>query len=176
MVSQACLSAERKLSCSSSSSGSDTVSPSPSDQESALGGAASAHFWAFWSAVAWIPHGWPYINPVQDVEAAKAAVRSGFKTRAAVVSESGDDAEVIDTEQATDNARADGLGLRYDSDGRQPAAGPKNAPPEDGGQPVIVNIAAQPPGPVHKSVTMIRDGRVVAHGQSIETPTPAPAG
>ena len=129
-----------------------------------------------WSAVAWIPHGWPYINPVQDVEAAKAAVRSGFKTRAAVVSESGDDAEVIDTEQATDNARADGLGLRYDSDGRQPAAGPKNAPPEDGGQPVIVNIAAQPPGPVHKSVTMIRDGRVVAHGQSIETPTPAPAG
>lgn len=71
-----------------------------------------------WRAVRWMPQGWPYINPVQDLEAAKGSVRAGFKSRSAVVSEQGDDAEVIDQEQAKDNARADALSLRYDSDGR----------------------------------------------------------
>lgn len=71
-----------------------------------------------WAAVRWVPQGWPYIHPVQDVEANEKAVRDGFRSRSAVVGEQGDDAEVIDAEQAADNARADKLGLRYDSDGR----------------------------------------------------------
>jgi capsid protein len=65
-----------------------------------------------------MPQGWPYINPVQDIEASKEAVRNGFSTRSAEVSERGEDAEVIDQQQAQDNARADALGIRYDSDGR----------------------------------------------------------
>lgn len=76
-------------------------------------------------AVKWVPQGWPYINPVQDIQASKEAVRSGFSSRSAEVSGQGEDAEVIDAEQAADNERADALNLRYDSDGRQPAAGPK---------------------------------------------------
>jgi lambda family phage portal protein len=72
-----------------------------------------------WASVRWNPHGWPYFHPVQDVQAHKEAVRCGFESRSIVVSETGEDAEVIDAEQAADNERADNFGLRYDSDGRQ---------------------------------------------------------
>lgn len=79
-----------------------------------------------WTRVAWKPQGWPYLQPVQDVEAQQAAIRAGFTSRSSTVSEQGEDAELVDAEQAADNARADGLGLRYDSDGRQETA-PKPA-------------------------------------------------
>lgn len=92
-----------------------------------------------WASVKWMPQGWPYIHPVQDVEATKAAIRSGFTSRSAAVSEQGEDSEVIDAEQQADNERADELGLTYESDCRQDAA-----------QPVIVatrNAADDPPAP-----------------------------
>lgn len=85
-----------------------------------------------WTAVKWQPQAWPYLHPVQDVQANKEAVRSGFTSRTAVVAERGEDAEVIDAEQAADNERADELELRYDSDGRSAqaaAAPPGGAPP-----------------------------------------------
>lgn len=75
-----------------------------------------------YAAVDWSAHGWPYINPVQDVEASKAAIRAGLTSRRAVVAEQGDSAEDIDIEQAADNDRSDKLSLRYDSDGRQPVS------------------------------------------------------
>lgn len=71
-----------------------------------------------WSRVKWMPHGWPYLHPVQDVTAQREAVRCGFTTRSAVVSECGEDAEEIDAEQKSDNDRADTLGLPYASDPR----------------------------------------------------------
>lgn len=85
-----------------------------------------------YTAVKWVPQGWPYLNPVQDVEAAVAKIRGGLTSRAAAVSELGEDVEAIDAEQAADNARADSLGLRHDSDGRQAktAAAPPPAQPE----------------------------------------------
>jgi lambda family phage portal protein len=86
-----------------------------------------------WSAVKWIPMGWPYMNPTQDVKALIDAVRGGFKSRSAVVSEGGEDAEAIDREQQTDNERADELGLKYDSDGRNPANGSGQPAPSDNG-------------------------------------------
>jgi capsid protein len=66
-----------------------------------------------------VPQGWPYINPVQDIQAQKEAIRAGLDSRSNLVSEQGEDAEAIDAQQAADNTRADTLGLRYDSDGRQ---------------------------------------------------------
>lgn len=75
-----------------------------------------------WLATEWKPQGWPYMHPLQDVQAQKAAVRAGFKSRAAVVAEQGDSAEVVDLEQAADAARADQLGLVYDSDPRRTTA------------------------------------------------------
>lgn len=89
-----------------------------------------------WAKVRWMPQGWPYLHPVQDVEAAKAAIRCGLTTRSAAVSEMGEDAEDIDAEQQADNERADELGLSYDSDGRKTAgraantADPAPAPEE----------------------------------------------
>ena len=100
----------------------------------------------------WIPQGWPYIQPVQDIEAKRAAIRAGLTTRSAEVSEQGEDAEEIDAQQAADNARADGLGLSYDSDGRKaiglngsaPAAPAEGA---DGASPATptVNVSVTPP-------------------------------
>ena len=69
--------------------------------------------------VKWIAHGWPYMHPVQDMQAQKMAVRSGFKSRSEVVSEQGYDSEQIDDEIAADNRRADELDLNYDSDSRE---------------------------------------------------------
>ncbi len=73
--------------------------------------------------VAWTPHKWEYINPVQDIEAQKEAIRNGLTSRSAIVSSNGDDPETIDEEQAADNERADALGVKYDSDGRNAANG-----------------------------------------------------
>lgn len=64
----------------------------------------------------WVPEGWAYINPVQDVQAKTDEIRAGLKSRSATVSASGEDVEQIDTEQAADNTRADNLGLVHDSD------------------------------------------------------------
>ena len=78
--------------------------------------------------VKWIPHGWAYIHPVQDMQAQSLAVRNGFKSRSEVVSEQGYDSEQIDDEIAADNRRADELHLQYDSDVRVTTQG---KPPND---------------------------------------------
>ncbi|MGH8646041.1 MAG: phage portal protein, partial [Gammaproteobacteria bacterium] len=67
----------------------------------------------------WIPPGFAWVDPLKDIKAQIMAVRAGFKSRAEVVSEQGYDAEAIDREIAADNARADQLGLEYDSDPRK---------------------------------------------------------
>lgn len=66
----------------------------------------------------WVPQGWAYLHPVQDVQARRMEVRAGFKSRSGVALGQGEDAEVIDAENAADNQRADRLGLAYDSDAR----------------------------------------------------------
>jgi len=76
---------------------------------------------AEWGTVRWIPQAWPYLNPVQDIEAKTKGIRAGLTSRSAEVSETGEDAETIDAQQQADNARADDKGLKYDSDGRYPA-------------------------------------------------------
>ncbi len=68
--------------------------------------------------VRWVPQGWPYIHPVQDVNAQKLAIRSGLTSRSASILKQGEDPEQVDEENAADNARADALGLRYDTDPR----------------------------------------------------------
>ena len=72
--------------------------------------------------VKWIPPGFAWVDPLKDIKAQIMAVRAGFKSRAEVVSEQGYDAQAIDREIAADNARADALGLEYDSDPRKEAA------------------------------------------------------
>jgi capsid protein len=63
----------------------------------------------------WIPQGWPWVDPLKDVQGKLTEVRSGFLSRTKVVSEQGYDAEEMDREIASHNERADSLGLVFDS-------------------------------------------------------------
>ncbi len=70
----------------------------------------------------WRAHAWPYVHPVQDVQASIAAIRGGLTSLGAVVAEaSGEDSETVLEAIAADNRLADELGLRLDSDGRAKA-------------------------------------------------------
>lgn len=75
----------------------------------------------------WVPQGWPYSHPVQDVDADIKAIRAGLGSRTGVNLANGEDSERIDAEQASDNERADSAGLAYDSDGRRATSGAKTA-------------------------------------------------
>jgi lambda family phage portal protein len=66
--------------------------------------------------VDWRPDRFDYIHPLQDVQAERLAVRSGFKSRQAVVAELGENAEDVDQQNAEDQARAKELGLTYETD------------------------------------------------------------
>ncbi len=70
------------------------------------------------SLVKWIPQGFSWVDPLKEQKAQMEAVRSGFKSRAEVVSELGYDVEEIDDEISEDNKRADNLNLQFDSDSR----------------------------------------------------------
>lgn len=63
----------------------------------------------------WVPQGWAYIHPVQDVQSRQMEVAAGFTSRSEVCLRSGYDAEQIDQENFEDNARAEKLGLHYGS-------------------------------------------------------------
>lgn len=65
--------------------------------------------------VEWRTDGFDYIHPVQDIDSKLKAIRGGIEARAAVVAERGWDVEEIDRQQAEDNARAQGLGLSYET-------------------------------------------------------------
>lgn len=85
--------------------------------------------------VPWIPQAFPYINPVQDIEAAQAEIRAGIASRSEKTMERGRDARTIDEEQAADNESADQHKVKYDSDGRnaaKQAAQPGKPDPADG--------------------------------------------
>lgn len=61
----------------------------------------------------WVPQGWAYIQPVQDVQARRMEVQAGFASRSEMVLRTGYDAETVDAENAADLARATDFGLNY---------------------------------------------------------------
>ena len=61
----------------------------------------------------WVPQGWAYIQPVQDIQARMMEVNAGFNSRSEMVLRSGYDAETVDAENAADQARARDLDLNY---------------------------------------------------------------
>ena len=71
--------------------------------------------------VEWRPPSWAWVDPLKDIKAEILAVRAGFKSRSAVINEMGYDEEEVDQQVAADQARADSLGLTYDSDPRKTA-------------------------------------------------------
>ncbi|MHA6820087.1 phage portal protein [Ralstonia pseudosolanacearum] len=71
--------------------------------------------------VKWIPQGWQWVDPEKEFNAMLLAIRAGLMSRSEAISTFGYDAEDIDREIAADNARADSLGLVFDSDPRHTA-------------------------------------------------------
>lgn len=70
--------------------------------------------------VTWVPQGWAYIHPTQDVQAQKIAVESGFTSRSRVITERGDDPDEIDQERTADDEREEQLGLLPESPVTEP--------------------------------------------------------
>ena len=64
----------------------------------------------------WVPQGWAYMHPVQDVQGKLLEIKGGLASRSEHALRGGYDAEVIDQENADDNARAQELGLDYTTD------------------------------------------------------------
>lgn len=66
--------------------------------------------------IKWCHDGWKWVDPEKDIKAEKMSIRSGLKSRAEVIAESGRDVEEVDAEIAEDKKRADDLGLVLDTD------------------------------------------------------------
>ena len=85
-------------------------------------------------AAKWIPQGWQWVDPQKEFNAMKLAIRAGLTSRSEAISAYGYDADDVDREIAADNARADALGLVFDSDPRHdqvaPTATGASAPPD----------------------------------------------
>jgi len=75
-----------------------------------------------YQAAKWIPQGWSWVDPQKEFNAMKLAIRAGLMSRSEAISGNGYDAEDVDREIAADNARADALGLVFDSDARHDQA------------------------------------------------------
>ena len=90
------------------------------------------------SNVLWQPQAWPYIHPVQDVQAKVEEVTNRFRSRSSVIAERGDDPDVVDDEIAADKEREEELGIapvppaapggqqQADGDGIAPGEYPRN--------------------------------------------------
>ncbi|MCE4073538.1 phage portal protein [Pseudomonas nitroreducens] len=68
----------------------------------------------------WVPQGWAYIHPVQDIQGKLMEINGGVTSRSEVVLRNGYDAETIDEENAADQARARSFGLSYTTGGEAP--------------------------------------------------------
>src|SRR5207253_1059625 len=62
--------------------------------------------------ITWIPPKWDWVDPLKDLEAEALSVNSLFKSRSSVIRAMGGEPEVVDTEIAADQARADRLGIK----------------------------------------------------------------
>ncbi len=101
--------------------------------------------------------GWPWLDPLKDVEAKQAAVRAGFTSRETVCAETGEDAAKIDAQQMRDNGRTDKLGLVYDSDCRKVLGkGESNPSVDEQGKPKAIPVKSAPPAPKPKPKSATR--------------------
>ncbi|MGH8581300.1 MAG: phage portal protein [Gammaproteobacteria bacterium] len=116
------------------------------------------------------PRGWQWIDPLKDTDASIAAVGAGFKTRAAVVAEQGEDLEDVYIQLAKEDALAKQYGLNLSIDRAPAPTAQAPAPQGDDdrsahvkppdihiGAPVINVMAA--PRPLRSEIVTERDPR-----------------
>lgn len=73
------------------------------------------------SETLWVPQGWPYSHPVQDVDADIKAIRGGLDSKSATILRKGEDPDEVAEQIAQDNAEADARGFIFDTDARRVA-------------------------------------------------------
>ena len=98
-----------------------------------------------YQAAKWIPQGWSWVDPQKEFNAMKLAIRAGLMSRSEAISGNGYDAEDVDREIAADNARADDLGLVFDSDPRYDQPMPATTPPPSAGADTATDLSTEPP-------------------------------
>lgn len=69
--------------------------------------------------VRWVAQGWEWVDPNKESMAATSDVRSGFKSRAMVILEQGNDPREVDDQIAQERAREDALGIVLDTNGNK---------------------------------------------------------
>lgn len=69
-----------------------------------------------YQAVRWMPRGWDWVDPIKEVAAAKAAVRSGFQTVADVIAGKGGDIEDVFRQRQREIELAAQYGLTLETD------------------------------------------------------------
>lgn len=67
----------------------------------------------------WVPQGWPYSHPVQDINADAKAIRSGLDSRTATLLRKGEDPDEVLAQIEQDNKDADARGMVFDTDARK---------------------------------------------------------
>lgn len=87
--------------------------------------------------LSWTPPAREMVSPKDEIPPMRDAVRAGLASRSEQTRSLGYDPETVEQEMADENKRADALGLRFDSDGRQPLStrGTEQLtpPPDEGG-------------------------------------------
>ena len=66
------------------------------------------------SKVQWSPCAFKYLHPLQDIQYRQAQVDAGFRSRASVIAEMGDDPVTVDAERKADQEREIKLGLSFE--------------------------------------------------------------
>lgn len=72
-----------------------------------------------YQSIEWRPPAWDWVDPLKDIMSQQLEVRSGFKSRAQVAADRGQDIEDLDKQIAEDQERANRYGLAFDSDPTQ---------------------------------------------------------
>lgn len=73
----------------------------------------------FYQGVKWKPRGWGWVDPQKEVAANKDAVRSGFRTQASVIAETGGDYDEFMSEREHEVKAANDAKLVFDTDPAQ---------------------------------------------------------
>ena len=84
-------------------------------------------------SVEWRPDGWPYLHPVQDVDAKIKKIKAGLSSQTQTAAEEGEFAEEIDKQNAEDKKRHEDMGLNYDLSSQADPTPPADPASQDAG-------------------------------------------
>lgn len=82
------------------------------------------------NAATWQPQGWEWIQPKEEIEANKAAIGAGIRSRKQVIAEQGGDIEDVDADNAADKG-AFPDGVDYSQNYAPPGSQPKPVEPNE---------------------------------------------